>query len=270
MPTTVQGVVSRTRGAPVELLDVDDDYPFLLGHEAAGTVAAVGEGVTHVRVGDHVILNWRAVCGPVPGLPPGRAMVLLRHRQCGPSDEARRGHRAHRRPRHRRADAPDARRAGPVHAGGPVRAPRGRRPARLRRHGRTRGGPRHRRPAPRRAGGRHRPGRVGMAAPCSAPDWPAPPGPSPSTRTRGGWRWPPVSAPPRRSTPAAPTSSMSSSTRWAPRRPGRRPSTPGTWPAASRWSACPTPTRDRHPARRRPQPRRFAPVELVRRLPSRT
>ena len=40
MPTTVQGVVSRTRGAPVELLDVDDDYPFLLGHEAAGTVAA--------------------------------------------------------------------------------------------------------------------------------------------------------------------------------------------------------------------------------------
>ena len=82
MPTTVQGVVSRTRGAPVELLDVvvpdpgpgevvvdvaacgvcrtdlhyasgavGDDYPFLLGHEAAGTVAAVGEGVTQVRSG---------------------------------------------------------------------------------------------------------------------------------------------------------------------------------------------------------------------------
>ncbi|HEX2072276.1 MAG TPA: S-(hydroxymethyl)mycothiol dehydrogenase, partial [Geodermatophilus sp.] len=37
--------------------------PFLLGHEAAGVVSAVGEGVTNVAVGDFVILNWRAVCG---------------------------------------------------------------------------------------------------------------------------------------------------------------------------------------------------------------
>lgn len=94
MSTTVTGVVSRTKDAPVELLDiivpdpgpgevlvdvaacglcrtdlhyasgaVSDDSPFLLGHEASGTVAEVGEGVTHVRVGDHVVLNWRAVCG---------------------------------------------------------------------------------------------------------------------------------------------------------------------------------------------------------------
>ncbi|MCD1144512.1 S-(hydroxymethyl)mycothiol dehydrogenase [Kocuria sp. LUK] len=42
---------------------VGDDYPFLLGHESAGVVSAVGEGVTEVAVGDHVILNWRAVCG---------------------------------------------------------------------------------------------------------------------------------------------------------------------------------------------------------------
>ncbi len=42
---------------------INDEYPFLLGHEAAGTVAAVGEGVTNVAVGDYVILNWRAVCG---------------------------------------------------------------------------------------------------------------------------------------------------------------------------------------------------------------
>ncbi|HST73171.1 MAG TPA: zinc-binding dehydrogenase, partial [Kocuria rosea] len=42
---------------------VGDDYPYLLGHEAAGVVAAVGEGVTEVAVGDKVILNWRAVCG---------------------------------------------------------------------------------------------------------------------------------------------------------------------------------------------------------------
>ncbi len=94
MSTTVQGVVSRAKGAPVELLDVvvpdpgpgevvvdvaacgicqtdlhyvtgavGDGYPFLIGHEAAGTVTAIGAGVTHVQVGDRVVLNWRAVCG---------------------------------------------------------------------------------------------------------------------------------------------------------------------------------------------------------------
>src|SRR5215218_9192492 len=42
---------------------ISDDFPFLLGHEAAGTVEAVGDGVTEVAAGDFVILNWRAVCG---------------------------------------------------------------------------------------------------------------------------------------------------------------------------------------------------------------
>ncbi|MPV51325.1 S-(hydroxymethyl)mycothiol dehydrogenase [Pseudactinotalea sp. HY160] len=42
---------------------VGDDFPYLLGHEASGIVAAVGEGVTEVAPGDAVILNWRAVCG---------------------------------------------------------------------------------------------------------------------------------------------------------------------------------------------------------------
>jgi S-(hydroxymethyl)mycothiol dehydrogenase len=94
MPTEVQGVIARSKGAPVEvttivvpdpgpgeaLVDVkacgvchtdlhyreggiNDDFPFLLGHEAAGVVSAVGEGVTDVAPGDFVILNWRAVCG---------------------------------------------------------------------------------------------------------------------------------------------------------------------------------------------------------------
>ena len=94
MPQTVQGVIARARGAEVELVDVvvpdpgpgeavvrveacgvchtdlhyreggiNDDFPFLLGHEAAGTVESVGEGVTDVAPGDFVILNWRAVCG---------------------------------------------------------------------------------------------------------------------------------------------------------------------------------------------------------------
>ena len=42
---------------------VNDDFPFLLGHEASGVVEAVGDGVTDIDVGDFVILNWRAVCG---------------------------------------------------------------------------------------------------------------------------------------------------------------------------------------------------------------
>jgi S-(hydroxymethyl)mycothiol dehydrogenase len=42
---------------------INDDFPFLLGHEAAGVVESVGQGVTNVAPGDFVILNWRAVCG---------------------------------------------------------------------------------------------------------------------------------------------------------------------------------------------------------------
>jgi len=42
---------------------INDEFPFLLGHEAAGVVEAVGDGVENVAPGDFVILNWRAVCG---------------------------------------------------------------------------------------------------------------------------------------------------------------------------------------------------------------
>jgi S-(hydroxymethyl)mycothiol dehydrogenase len=42
---------------------INDEFPFLLGHEAAGLVESVGEGVTNVAPGDFVVLNWRAVCG---------------------------------------------------------------------------------------------------------------------------------------------------------------------------------------------------------------
>jgi S-(hydroxymethyl)mycothiol dehydrogenase len=99
----VQGVVSMGKNAPVEmrtvtvpdpgpgevLVDIkacgvchtdlhyrdggiSDDYPFLLGHEAAGTVAEVGDGVTNVAVGDYVVLNWRAVCGQCRACKRGR------------------------------------------------------------------------------------------------------------------------------------------------------------------------------------------------------
>jgi S-(hydroxymethyl)mycothiol dehydrogenase len=103
MPQTVQGVISRAKGEPVELVDIvipdpgpgeavvvietcgvchtdlhyrdggiNDDYPFLLGHEAAGVVEAVGEGVTEVAPGDFVVLNWRAVCGTCRACSRGR------------------------------------------------------------------------------------------------------------------------------------------------------------------------------------------------------
>jgi S-(hydroxymethyl)mycothiol dehydrogenase len=42
---------------------INNDFPFLLGHEAAGVVELVGAGVTNVKPGDFVVLNWRAVCG---------------------------------------------------------------------------------------------------------------------------------------------------------------------------------------------------------------
>ncbi|GAB3860457.1 S-(hydroxymethyl)mycothiol dehydrogenase [Nocardioides maradonensis] len=90
----VKAVVARSKGAPVELVTINvpapgpgeavvkvltcgvchtdlhyregginDDFPFLLGHEASGVVEAVGPDVTSVAPGDFVVLNWRAVCG---------------------------------------------------------------------------------------------------------------------------------------------------------------------------------------------------------------
>jgi S-(hydroxymethyl)mycothiol dehydrogenase len=103
MSQIVRGVISRKKGDPVELVDIvipdpgpgevvvdvtacgvchtdltyreggiNDEYPFLLGHEAAGTVEAVGEGVRGVEPGDFVILNWRAVCGQCRACKRGR------------------------------------------------------------------------------------------------------------------------------------------------------------------------------------------------------
>jgi S-(hydroxymethyl)mycothiol dehydrogenase len=51
---------------------INDDFPFLLGHEAAGVVEAVGAGVTGVEPGDFVVLNWRAVCGTCRSCLRGR------------------------------------------------------------------------------------------------------------------------------------------------------------------------------------------------------
>jgi len=51
---------------------IGNDFPYLLGHEAAGVVDAIGDGVTSVAAGDFVILNWRAVCGECRACRRGR------------------------------------------------------------------------------------------------------------------------------------------------------------------------------------------------------
>ena len=103
MAHQVKGVIAKSKGDPVAietievpnpgpgevLIDVkacgvchtdlhyregaiNDEFPFLLGHEAAGLVEEVGEGVTGLTVGDFVILNWRAVCGHCSSCRRGR------------------------------------------------------------------------------------------------------------------------------------------------------------------------------------------------------
>ncbi|MBV8480242.1 MAG: alcohol dehydrogenase catalytic domain-containing protein [Actinobacteria bacterium] len=58
--------------------------PILLGHEGAGTVAEVGEGVTSVAPGDRVVIAWRAPCGTCPSCTrgdPRRCSSQLRARR---------------------------------------------------------------------------------------------------------------------------------------------------------------------------------------------
>ncbi|GHH92247.1 Zn-dependent alcohol dehydrogenase [Streptomyces capillispiralis] len=49
--------------------------PAVLGHEGAGTVVAVGEGVTHVAPGDGVVLNWAPSCGACPACARGEVWL---------------------------------------------------------------------------------------------------------------------------------------------------------------------------------------------------
>jgi S-(hydroxymethyl)mycothiol dehydrogenase len=103
MAHEVSGVIARSKGAPVELTTIvvpdpgpgealvkvqacgvchtdlhyreggiGEDFPYLLGHEAAGVVEAVGDDVTGLEPGDFVILNWRAVCGQCRACRRGR------------------------------------------------------------------------------------------------------------------------------------------------------------------------------------------------------
>jgi S-(hydroxymethyl)mycothiol dehydrogenase len=108
MPQQVRGVVATAKGKPVTVETIvvpdpgpgeavvrvqacgvchtdlhyreggiNDEFPFLLGHEAAGTVEAVGAGVTNVEPGDFVVLNWRAVCGNCRSCARGRPWLCF-------------------------------------------------------------------------------------------------------------------------------------------------------------------------------------------------
>ncbi|MFG2530216.1 S-(hydroxymethyl)mycothiol dehydrogenase [Streptomyces sp. NPDC048516] len=103
MPHEVRAVVAAAQGAPVELQTIlvpdpgpgevlvavqacgvchtdlhyrdgaiNDEFPFLLGHEAAGVIEAVGPGVTALAPGDYVVLAWRAPCGTCRSCRRGR------------------------------------------------------------------------------------------------------------------------------------------------------------------------------------------------------
>ena len=56
---------------------INDEFPFLLGHEAAGIVEKVGTGVTSVAPGDFVVLNWRAVCGECRSCRKGKPWLCF-------------------------------------------------------------------------------------------------------------------------------------------------------------------------------------------------
>jgi len=60
---------------------IGEDFPYLLGHEAAGTIEAVGPGVSTVKPGDEVILAWRAPCGTCRSCRRGRPWYCFDSRQ---------------------------------------------------------------------------------------------------------------------------------------------------------------------------------------------
>ncbi|EFL21417.1 MULTISPECIES: S-(hydroxymethyl)mycothiol dehydrogenase [Streptomyces] len=111
MPQEVRAVVSLKKGAPVEVLPVlvpdpgpgevlvgvqacgvchtdlhyrdgaiGEEFPYLLGHEAAGIVESVGPGVTGLAPGDYVVLAWRAPCGGCRSCRRGRPWYCFESR----------------------------------------------------------------------------------------------------------------------------------------------------------------------------------------------
>ena len=48
-------------------------FPVLGGHEGAGVVDEIGEGVTDFQVGDHVVLSFIPSCGKCPSCRSGQS-----------------------------------------------------------------------------------------------------------------------------------------------------------------------------------------------------
>jgi S-(hydroxymethyl)mycothiol dehydrogenase len=101
---------------------INDDFPFLLGHEAAGVVESVGPDVTDRGPGDFVVLNWRAVCGTCRSCLRANPSVLL-HVQRHPEDDPHRRHAPVAGARHRRLRREDPGGRRPVHTGRPGASP---------------------------------------------------------------------------------------------------------------------------------------------------
>jgi S-(hydroxymethyl)mycothiol dehydrogenase len=103
VPQHVRGVVAAAKGSPVSITEIvvpdpgpgealvkvlacgvchtdlhyregaiGDDWPYLLGHEAAGVVESVGSGVVGLEPGDYVVIAWRAPCGACRSCRRGR------------------------------------------------------------------------------------------------------------------------------------------------------------------------------------------------------
>ncbi|AZS88488.1 S-(hydroxymethyl)mycothiol dehydrogenase [Streptomyces griseoviridis] len=114
MPYEVRAAVAAEKGAPVEVRTIvvpdpgpgevvvavqacgvchtdlhyregviGDGFPYLLGHEAAGTIDAVGDGVTDLKPGDYVVLAWRAPCGSCRSCRRGRPWYCFDSRTAG-------------------------------------------------------------------------------------------------------------------------------------------------------------------------------------------
>ncbi len=157
----VKAVVAKAKGAPVELVTINvpdpgpgeavvkvqacgvchtdlhyregginDDFPFLLGHEASGVVEAVGPDVTGLEPGDFVVLNWRAVCGDCRACNRGEPWYCFATFNATQKMTPRGRHRALAGAGHRRLRREDPRRGRPVHQGRPVGAAGGGRAAR--------------------------------------------------------------------------------------------------------------------------------------------
>lgn len=51
--------------------------PTVIGHEGSGVVVEAGEHVTHVRPGDHVVINWTPDCGACPECLRGEPYLCM-------------------------------------------------------------------------------------------------------------------------------------------------------------------------------------------------